>query len=187
MPNVIQILHNDCSNGDGIRVSIWIAGCTCKCKGCYSVNTWNFNQGFEYTQETEDMIIDSLSRTYIKGISISGGNPVEPRNLADGWLIKLVKRIKEELPNKTIYCWSGRYYEDCLYDPNFAEFIQYVDMLRDGPYMPTYNNLRQWLQGSTNQRYVDCKRSLEEGHYVEYSFGEPYDSKKERLTEQDNN
>ena len=181
MPRVIQILPNDVHNGDGIRVSVWISGCTCFCEGCYSKNTWCFEQGFEYTQETEDEIIELLKRSWISGISISGGNPVEPRNLSDGWLIKLVKRIKEELPNKTIYCWSGRYYEECLGDPNFVEFINYVDMLRDGPYCKDYNNLRQFLQGSTNQRYVDCKKSMEKGEYVEYSFGEPYDSTKERL------
>ena len=181
MPNVIQILPNDVHNGDGIRVSLWIAGCTCNCENCYSKDTWNFNRGVKYTQDTEDEIMKLLRRPMIKGLSISGGNPTEPKNLEDGWLIALVKRIKEELPDKSIYCWSGRYYEDSLYDPNFKEFIQYVDMLRDGPYMPQYNNLKQWLQGSTNQRYVDCKRSLEVGHYIEYSFGEPYDSKKERL------
>lgn len=181
MPRVIQILPNDVHNGDGIRVSLWISGCTCNCEGCYSKDTWSFKRGFEYTQETEDQIIELLKRPWIKGLSISGGNPVEPRNLADGKLIALVKRIKQELPDKTIYCWSGRYFEDCLEDPNFVEFISNIDMLRDGPYIPKYNNLIQFLQGSTNQRYVDCKKSLETGEYVEYSFGEPYDSQKGRL------
>lgn len=181
MPNIIKIIGNDISNGNGIRVSVWVAGCTCFCKNCYSKNTWSFDTGFEYTQETEDEIIKLLSKPHIKGLSLSGGNPTEPKNLEDGWLIKLVKRIKEELPDKTIYCWSGRYYEESMCDPNFMEFIQYVDMLRDGPYIPDYNNLKQFLQGSTNQRYVDCKETLKQGKYVEYTFGEPYDSNKGRL------
>ena len=171
MPRIIQILHNDICNGDGIRVSVWVAGCTCHCKGCYSENTWCFNQGFEYTQETEDEIMELLRRPYIDGLTLSGGNPTEPRNLADGWLIKLVKRIKEELPDKTIYCWSGRYYEESLEtDPNFRELMENIDMLRDGPYVEEEKDLTQWLQGSRNQRYVDCRRSLAEGHYVEYEF-----------------
>lgn len=181
MTKVIKILPNDVHNGNGIRVSVWVSGCTCNCKGCYSVDTWNFNRGSEYTQETEDKIMEMLNRPWIAGLSLSGGNPVEPKNLADGWLIKLVKRVKEELPEKTIYCWSGRYYEECLNDPNFVEFMGYVDMLRDGPYEPEHNNLLQYLQGSTNQRYVDCKQSLLQGKYVEYEFGEPYDSLKGRL------
>ena len=170
MPRVIQILPNDVHNGKGVRVSLWISGCTCACKGCYSKDTWDFNRGFEYTQDTEDEIIELLKRPWIAGISISGGNPTEPRNLSDGWLIKLVKRIKKEMPNKTIYVWSGRYYEDSMYDPNFREFIQYVDMLRDGPFDEKQKDLTQHLQGSRNQRYMDCKKSLEMGKYVEYDF-----------------
>lgn len=163
-----KITEHDVSNGKGIRVVLWVSGCTVKCKGCYSPQTWNFNSGTEYTQETEDYIIKCLSKPYITGLSISGGNPTD--NLLDDWLVQLVKRVKKELPHLTIYSWSGHYIEDIIDEPNVREFLSYVDMLRDGKFEEDKLNLKQHLQGSENQRYVDCKKFLEYGEYYEYDF-----------------
>lgn len=158
----------DVTNGRGIRTVLWVQGCSLKCKGCYSKQTWNFNTGHEFTKETEDYIISTLQNPYVRGLTISGGNPTE--NLDDGCLLKLVKRIRRELPEKDIYCWSGNTFEELIVNPVAKEFLSYIDMLRDGRFEEDKLDLRQYLQGSSNQRYVDCKESIKQGKFVGYKF-----------------
>lgn len=168
--NYAKLCLDDSANGIGYRTTLFVSGCgkQPKCKGCFNKDAWDFNFGFKYTEETKEKILNNLSKPYIRGFSLLGGEPTD--NLYDGLLLDLVKSIKFLYPNKTIYCWTGYTFEELIKDPIKLEFLQYVDMLRDGEFIPELKNLDQYLQGSSNQRYVDVKASLEKGEYVEYKF-----------------
>lgn len=168
--NYSKICYNDTVNGNGFRTTLFVSGCSKspKCKGCWNKDLWNFNYGNEFTEETEQDILDSLSKPYISGLSILGGEPTD--NLKDGSLIRLVKKCKELYPDKTIYCWTGYTFEELIKDDIKLEFLQYVDMLRDGEYIEEQKDLTQYLQGSKNQRYVDIQKSLKEKKVIDYEF-----------------
>ena len=165
-----KIKTHDIGNGDGVRLSLYVSGCHLRCAGCFSEETHSFTSGTLYTQETEDYIIEFLSKPYMSGLSLLGGNPTD--NLNEAWLLNLVKRVRKELPHLTIYCWSGNTFEQLITDPVAVEFLSYIDMLRDGPYIASKLDLKQFLQGSTNQGYVDCKKSLDAGKRINYKFDE---------------
>lgn len=168
--NYSKICYDDTVNGNGFRTTLFVSGCSKspKCKGCWNKDLWNFNYGNEFTEETEQDILDSLSKPYISGLSILGGEPTD--NLKDGSLIRLVKKCKELYPDKTIYCWTGYTFEELIKDDIKLEFLQYVDMLRDGEYIEEQKDLTQYLQGSKNQRYVDIQKSLKEKKVIDYEF-----------------
>lgn len=169
--NIAKICFNDTVNGNGFRTSIFISGCSKypKCKNCWNKDLWNYNLGQKYTEEIKNQILDSLNKSYIKGLSILGGEFTD--NLKDGQLLDLVKSVKELYPNKTIYAWTGYTFEELIKDKLKLEILQYIDMLRDGEYIEELKDLQQYLQGSKNQRYIDVKSSLEGGEIVEYEFG----------------
>lgn len=171
----LDIYDCDTRNSNGFSVTLSISGCKMnpKCKGCFAKHSWDFNNGTEFTQETEDYIIECLSKPYISWFSIIGGNPTD--NLKDGQLIKLVKRIKKELPHIFIACWSGNSYEDLLKDPYCMELFKYIDMLRDGRFIPELKNLNQFLQGSENQRYINIPKSLKNNKTIEYDWNKTYE------------
>ena len=163
-----QIFSCDTNNGDGFRVTLFVSGCTLNCKNCHNKDAQNFTYGNLYTKKTEDKIIELMSKEYIRGFSLLGGEPFD--NLIDDTLIKLLKRIKQTYPNKTIYCWSGYTFENLLIRPNAIELLQYIDMLRDGRYIEELKNLNQYLQGSTNQRYINCRESIKQNKTVEFDW-----------------
>ena len=168
--NYAKICFDDTVNGNGFRTSLFVSGCSKspKCKNCWNQSMWSHDFGFKYTQETEIKILNSLSKPWIKGLSILGGEPMD--NLSDGTLLRLAKKCKELYPNKTIYCWSGYKYEDLIKDSIRLEFLQHIDMLRDGEYIEELKDLGQYLQGSKNQRCIDVKESLTQGVVVEFKF-----------------
>lgn len=145
-------------------------GCnkTPKCRNCWNPQSWCFDGGYKFTGETKKEILNSLKPNYIKGLSILGGEPCD--NLFDEVLIDLVKTVKETYPNKTIYVWSGYTYEELIIREECKKFFNYIDMLRDGEYIDELKDLNQYLQGSTNQRYIDVKKSLIKNEIVEYLF-----------------
>lgn len=158
--NIAKICYEDTVNGDGFRTSIFLSGCNKypKCKDCWNKDLWSFQVGDKYTEETKDKILNSLSKPYVKGLSILGGEPMD--NLTDGELIDLVKNIKYIYPKKTIYVWSGYYLENIIKKEEVKEFLKYVDMLRDGEFILELKDVNQYLQGSKNQRYVDVQHYL---------------------------
>lgn len=161
------IINFDTNNGVGFRVSLFVSGCRLKkCKYCHNKDMQNFNYGNDYTQETEDYIIKLLSNKHITGFSILGGEPMD--NLQGGELLHLVKRIKLELPHIKIYCWTGQRYENLVEKNVNKEFFKYIDLLRDGEYIEELKDLNQYLQGSTNQRYINVQKSLSKGEVVEF-------------------
>lgn len=143
----------DTANGDGVRVSLFVSGCRCACKGCFNPETWNFDYGQPFTKETEDEIIEALKPDYISGLTLTGGHPFEPEN--EEVLIPFVKHVKELYPNKNIWAWSGKYLGELLDDND--ELVKYVDVLVDGPFVEELKDLTLKFRGSSNQSIIDLK------------------------------
>ena len=160
-----KIRRTDISNGPGIRVSIFMQGCTFNCKGCFNPETHDFNGGNEFNDDTIDKIINLASPKHIKGLSILGGEPMHKKNI-DGTL-KLVHEFKKAYPNKTIWVWTGFNYEDLSKTHDLSE----IDVLVDGQYkMELYNPTLKY-RGSSNQRVIDVKATKREGRIVLYDDG----------------
>ena len=165
-----QILKADTANGVGIRVSVFVSGCTIRCPGCFNAMTWDFCYGKPYTEETEQMIMDELARSYYTGITILGGEPFEPSN--QEVIVTLIRRIKKELPEKTIWMYSGYVYDRDLvpggrrYTPYTDEILDNVDTMVDGPFIQAKKNLLLKFRGSENQRIIDMKATRREERVV---------------------
>lgn len=158
----------DIANGLGVRVSRFVSGCTHHCKGCFQPQTWNFKYGDVYTQETEDQIVKMLEPSYINGLSLLGGEPMEPDNQRE--LVKLCRRVKKLYPEKNIWCYTGYTYETDLLAPSRArcevtdELLSYIDVLVDGEFVEAKKNIVIAFRGSTNQRLIDMNKTRETGH-----------------------
>ena len=165
-----QIFTADSANGIGIRVSLFVSGCTNKCKGCFQPETWDFNYGQEYTKETEDFIIKELSKAYYTGLTILGGEPFEPSNQKE--LINLIRRVKEECPGKTIWMYTGFTYDrdlvagGCRYTEVTDEILDSIDILVDGRFEEELKNITLNFRGSSNHRIIDMKVTRAAGTVV---------------------
>lgn len=156
-----KIRKMDISNGPGVRVSIFMQGCTFNCKNCFNPETHDFNGGKEFTNETIDRIIELASKDYIVGLSILGGEPMHPKNLKG--TTELVKKFKETYPNKTIWAWTGFTYDMDLKD---KEIVNYLDVLVDGRFDESLHNpLLKW-RGSSNQRVINIKETKKQNKIV---------------------
>ena len=162
--NYATIKSHDTADGYGVRVSLFVSGCTHHCKGCFNQEAWDFNYGTPYTQETENEIISLLNRDYIRGLSLLGGEPMEPQNQAV--IVNLIKRVKQELPTKDIWCYSGYTLDKDLCDGGRAhtsvtdEILHNIDVLVDGRFVEELKDLTLKFRGSKNQRLIDVKNSL---------------------------
>ena len=145
----------DISNGPGVRVSIFMQGCQFHCKNCFNKETWDFNGGKEFTDETINKVLELSEKDEVRGLSILGGEPMHPVNIEG--TTKLAKAFKEKFPEKDIWAWSGFRYED-LKD---KEVLKYIDVLVDGTYKDELHDPTLKWKGSSNQRVVDIKKSLE--------------------------
>ena len=150
-----KIRKMDISNGPGVRVSIFMQGCTFNCKNCFNPETHDFNGGREFGDDTIERILDLCSLDHIVGLSILGGEPMHPKNIEG--TTKLVKKFKERYPNKTIWVWSGFLFDRDLKD---KEVMKYIDVLVDGQYKDELHNPKLKYCGSSNQRVIDVKKSL---------------------------
>ena len=151
----------DISNGPGVRVSIFMQGCAFHCKNCFNPNTWDFNGGQEFNQETIDEVLDLCKEGHIKGLSILGGEPMHPNNIEG--TTKLAKAFKERYPDKSIWAWSGFKVDEGLKD---KEVMNYIDVLVDGQYKDELHDFTLKWRGSSNQRVIDVKESLKEDKVV---------------------
>ena len=149
-----KIRKMDISNGPGIRVSLFFQGCAFHCKDCFNSETWDFEKGKEFTDETIEKVLEAADKEYIVGLSILGGEPMHPVNI-DGTL-KLAKAFKEKFKDKTIWVWSGFLYES-LKD---KEVLKYIDVLIDGQFKTELFSPKLKWKGSSNQRVIDVKKSL---------------------------
>lgn len=167
-----KIKKFDVADGEGVRVSLFVSGCTNACEGCFNKETWNFFYGKEYTQETEEEIIEALKADFIDGLTTLGGEPFELEN--QEMLTKLFRRVRRELPHKTIWSYTGFIYEKDLlpggrrYGRYTEEMLGYLDVLIDGPFVLTQKNLNLAFRGSANQRVIDMKKTRETGEIVLY-------------------
>ena len=152
-----KIRKMDISNGPGIRVSIFMQGCTFKCKNCFNKETWDFNSGKCFSDETIDKVLELAQNEHIAGLSILGGEPLHPKNIDAS--TKLAKAFKEKFPDKSIWVWTGFLFDENL---NNLEILNYIDVLVDGVFKEELKDPRLKWRGSSNQRVINVKKSLKE-------------------------
>lgn len=165
--NYAQIRPYDVSNGAGIRTTIFVSGCTHKCPSCFNTEAQSFNYGNLFTKETEDEFIRLSQNKNIVGVNILGGEPLQ--QTMDDTLLNLLKRLKEEV-DKPIWMWTGYTYEEVLQDCKRLELIKYVDVLIDGRFENDKRDLMLKYRGSSNQRVIDVKKTLENNEIVLYDI-----------------
>ena len=168
--NYMEIKKYDIANGPGVRTSLFVAGCTHHCKGCFNPQSWDFKAGKLFDDSTIEEIVESMKPDYIKGLTLLGGEPFEPANQKE--LLPLVKRIKQEFPDKNIWAFSGYLFDKQIMEVmakkyDFTkEFIKYIDVLVDGEFHEDEKDLSIIYRGSRNQRIIDVKASLKKKKIV---------------------
>ena len=156
-----KIRKMDISDGPGVRVSIFMQGCTFNCKNCFNKETHDFNGGKEFTDDTIKRVLELCENENVEGLSILGGEPMNPKNI-DG-TTKLAKSFKEKCPKKYIWAWSGYLFDKDLKD---KDVVKYLDVLVDGQYVDELHNPTLKWKGSANQRVIDVQKSLEQNNVV---------------------
>lgn len=161
--NYAELKTYDVANGPGIRVSLFVSGCTHACKGCFNEQAWDFDYGKPFTDETIDSIIDTMSFGAYRGITFLGGEPMDPKNQED--VLKCAKRVKETYPDKDIWLFTGYTYEyimENMYDklPYTKELMSLIDVMVDGPYVESKRNITLLFRGSENQRLINLPKTL---------------------------
>lgn len=169
--NYGEIKTTDIANGTGVRTSLFVSGCTHHCEGCFNADTWDFNYGKPFTKEVEDEIIDSLRPAYVTGLTVLGGEPMEVAN--QKVVRPFLERVKKELPNKTIWIYSGYTWEE-LNDENnkrchsedTATILNLIDVLVDGEFVLSLKDISLKFRGSSNQRIILVPETIREGKIV---------------------
>ncbi len=158
-----NIKYYDIANGLGVRTSLFVSGCTHRCKGCFNETAWDFDYGQEFTGETIEKLLDSCRPSYIAGLSLLGGEPMEPANQRA--LLPLLKRFKEQYPDKDIWCYTGYVYETELLDHAgrarcevTEELLGYIDILVDGRFEQELHDISLKFRGSSNQRVLQIQK-----------------------------
>ena len=172
--NYATIKWCDIANGEGVRVSLFVSGCTHRCKNCFNEVAWDFSYGEPFDEETQNKIIQALDFEYLAGLSLLGGEPFEPQNQEA--LYPFVKKVKELYPNKSIWAYTG-----CTFDertgtlretrkntPWTKPLLSLIDVLVDGPFIEELKDIRLKFRGSSNQRVIDMQKTFEKGEIVLY-------------------
>ena len=149
-------------NGTGIRVVLWCSGCGVHCKNCHNPETWDRYSGKPWTEESEQELFEALDKDYISGITYSGGHPLEEYNIET--ITNIAKKIKERFPNKTQWLYTGFVWEEV----KDLEIMKYINILVDGPYIEEQRDISLKWRGSSNQKVIDTKKSLELNQIVLY-------------------
>ena len=162
-----EIKYCDIANGVGVRTTLFVSGCTHHCPGCFQPQTWDFSFGSVFTDEVADALIESLRPAYVTGLTLLGGEPMEPSN--QRVLVGLLERVRAELPGKTIWCFTGDLYED-LCDPASPRHTEVtdrllacIDVLVDGPFVLDKKDITLRFRGSSNQRLIDLPATRASG------------------------
>ena len=172
--NYATIKWCDIANGEGVRISLFVSGCTHHCKNCFNAVAWDFSYGEAFDEAVQEKILKELDSDYIAGLSLLGGEPLEPQNQEA--LFPFIKKVKELYPNKTIWCYTG-----CVLDekakklkekhkntPHTKELLSFFDVVVDGPFVEELKDIRLKFRGSSNQRVIDIRKTLEKGKIVLY-------------------
>lgn len=168
--NYATIKNNDIANGPGVRVSLFVSGCTHRCPGCFNEVAWDFAYGQPFTQETIDSILKMLAPAHIKGLTLLGGEPFEPQNQPA--IVEMLRQVKAAYPNKTVWAYSGYLFDRDILAGRLGpkeitdEFVSFLDVIVDGPFVQSRKNLSLRFRGSDNQRLIDVKKSLPTGEIV---------------------
>lgn len=162
--NYIKIDKCDVANGQGVRVVLWLSGCSLHCKGCHNSETWDKNNGKLFDEVAKKELFDALSKSHIRGITFSGGHPLEEYNVMD--VVNLIDEIRIKFPNKDIWLYTGLVYEDIVNNPMLYSTIKKCDVIVDGPYIEKLRNLTLPWRGSSNQRVIDINHTLSENRLV---------------------
>lgn len=167
--NYARINPNDIANGIGVRVTLFVSGCTHHCKGCFNSETWDFGYGTPFTEETTEHIIKLLEPSYIEGLTLLGGEPMEPQNQRA--LLPLLKKVRNIYPQKNIWCYSGYLFDKEILSGRAHcevtdELLSYIDVLVDGRFVEEKKNIMLKFRGSENQRIIDVGKSLSENKVI---------------------
>ena len=168
--NYATIKNCDIANGPGVRVSLFVSGCTHRCPGCFNEVAWDFNYGEPFTQEVIDKILAMLKPDYIKGLTLLGGEPFEPQN--QGAIVELLRQVKQRYPEKSIWAFSGYLFDLDILSGRLGpweitdEYLSYLDVLVDGPYIAAKKDLMLRFRGSSNQRIIDVVASRKENKVI---------------------
>ena len=168
--NYATIKPRDIANGPGVRVSLFVSGCTHRCPGCFNEEAWDFDYGQPFDQSTIDEILELLQPDYVQGLTLLGGEPFDPRNQPA--IVEQLRQIKAKYPQKSIWAFSGYLFDrdilpGRLGDPTITrEYLSYLDVLVDGPFIQSRKNLTLRFRGSDNQRLIDVPESLSRGEVV---------------------
>lgn len=168
--NYAEIKRYDVANGPGIRISLFVSGCNHHCKECFNQVAWDFNYGKPFTQDTIDSIIHDLDSPHIAGLTLLGGEPMEPANQKG--LLPLVRKVKELYPEKTIWCFTGFKFDEDILDkmyksvPETKELLSYFDVMVDGKFVLELKDISLRFKGSSNQRTIMVQESLKSGNIV---------------------
>lgn len=168
--NYCGIKKCDIANGVGVRVTLFVSGCTHHCKGCFQPETWDFAYGSEFTPETEAELFDALAPDYIRGLTLLGGEPFEPDN--QRVLVGFLKKFRELYPTKDVWCYTGYLLDEELLKPSRArcevtdEMLSLINVLVDGEFKLEQKNISLKFRGSENQRIIDMKQTADAGKII---------------------
>ena len=168
--NYATIKNNDIANGPGVRVSLFVSGCTHRCPGCFNQEAWDFAYGQPFTQETIDMILDMLKPAHIRGLTLLGGEPFEPQNQPA--VVELLRQVKAKYSDKSIWAYSGYLFDRDILAGRLGpreitdEYVGYLDVIVDGRFVQSKKNLSLRFRGPDNQRLIDVKASLKAGEVI---------------------
>ncbi len=165
-----EIKNCDIANGIGVRVTLFVSGCTNRCPGCFQPQTWDFDYGEPFTSETEEKLLDMLSPGFINGLTLLGGDPFEPENQRA--LTPFLYRVRQRYPEKTVWAFTGFLYEDLLRDGSHPRcevtdnMLDLIDVLVDGPFIERLKDISLRFRGSSNQRLIDLNKTRDSGQIV---------------------
>ena len=167
--NYAVIKKFDIANGPGVRVSLFVSGCRHRCKNFFNQEAWDFGYGQPFTEDTENELLEALSPSYIKGLTLLGGEPMEPQN--QRVLVEFLAKVKERYPQKTIWCYSGYTFEELTGKSRARcdvtdRMLSYIDVLVDGKFVEELKDISLRFKGSSNQRLIDLKATLDKGEVV---------------------
>ena len=176
--NYADIKQYDVANGPGVRVSVFVSGCTHYCKGCFNKEAWDFDYGLPFTEETIRMVVKYMEPPYVKGLTVLGGEPLEPQNQPA--VLAMLRKVKEAYPEKSVWMFSGYDYEKDILGrmwneiPETKEILSCLDVLVDGEFVEELKNLSLRFKGSSNQRTILVQESLKAGQVILYDLERPY-------------